>query len=170
MRTKPVPHHWGGHVGWMFAHYSLQRDNDNRLKCIAPTTSILSTAGTCVHWEARALCDNDEKCGNVFPSPSLLPSSLRLEGHRHRESILPFLPLSLLFYLFILLSRKLPKKLINIQHASPARCIQSRALTVHRARLCVHNVCLSAMMATQGCENPLWQCPQGQTGGLGSRN
>lgn len=50
------------------------------------------------------------------------------------------------------------KNLISIQHASPAHCIQSRALTIQSEHLwlcvCIKSVCDDGRLAETGRENP----------------
>lgn len=75
------------------------------------------------------------------------------------------------FYHFSFLSRKHPKKLISIRYASPAQCIQSRALTIQSACLCVCGQCVCLMRET-GRENPfvLSVNPQGHIQALVNRH
>lgn len=83
-----------------------------------------------------------------LPPSFSVPSTLVLHAQRKLSTA------SLFF------SRKHPKKLISIQHASPAHCIQSHALTIQSAHLCVcvcvrtKSVCDEVRQTETGRENP----------------
>lgn len=100
------------------------------------------------------------------PVLSLLSFLSVLQAQRKLSTASPF------FFFFF--SRKHPKNLISIQHASPAHCIQSRVLTIQSA--CVWTVCVcvcdGGRQAETGRENPFVFTvnPQGHVPALVNRS